>query len=56
MEGGLPVRDEVVGATHTKFDDYESDYQAQIERSIGFAGRDHSFYVAAKAQHLLGLI
>jgi len=40
----------------TNFDDYESDYQAQIERSIGFAGRDHSFYVAAKARCLLGLI
>jgi SAM-dependent methyltransferase len=56
MEGGLPARDDASQPMHTKFDDYESDYQAQIERSIGFAGRDHSFYVAAKAQHLVGLI
>jgi SAM-dependent methyltransferase len=56
VEDGLTVRDKVVRPIHAKFDDYESDYQAQIDRSIGFAGRDHSFYVAAKAQHLLGLI
>jgi len=39
-----------------EFDDYESDYQGLVDRSIGFAGRDHSFYVAAKARHLLQLI
>src|SRR5919204_4370359 len=38
------------------FDEYEERYEELVTHSIGFAGRDHSFYVRAKAEHLLALI
>jgi SAM-dependent methyltransferase len=38
------------------FDDYETRYEELVARSIGFAGRDHDFYVRAKAERLLALI
>ena len=40
----------------SKFDDHESDYEGLVERSIRFSGRDHSFFVGAKARHLISLI
>jgi SAM-dependent methyltransferase len=43
-------------AMTTNFDDYRADYEARIERSISFAGRDHAFFVAGKARRLLELI
>jgi SAM-dependent methyltransferase len=40
----------------SKFDHHENDYEALVARSIRFAGRDHSFFVASKARHLVSLI
>jgi SAM-dependent methyltransferase len=38
------------------FDEHEARYEELVAHSIGFAGRDHSFYVRAKAECLLALI
>lgn len=44
------------GQPQPKFDRHESDYEDLVERSIRFSGRDHSFFIAAKARHLISLI
>lgn len=38
------------------FNDTKASYRASIEKSIGFAGKDHDFFIAAKAEHLIRLI
>ena len=38
------------------FDRYEEGYDELVARSISFSGRDHAFFVEAKARHLLELV
>jgi SAM-dependent methyltransferase len=38
------------------FDRYESEYEQLVQRSIGWSGADHAFFVEAKAEHLLRLV
>jgi SAM-dependent methyltransferase len=38
------------------FDRYEDAYEELVQRSIGWSGVDHGFFVEAKARHLLRLV
>jgi SAM-dependent methyltransferase len=38
------------------FDRYESEYEELVQRSIGWSGADHAFFLEAKAYHLLRLV
>jgi SAM-dependent methyltransferase len=38
------------------FDRYENEYEELVQRSIGWSGADHGFFLEAKAQHLLRLV
>jgi SAM-dependent methyltransferase len=40
----------------TDFDRVADDYESLCEDAIGFGGRDHAFYLEAKARHLSGLV
>ena len=37
------------------FDEYADVYTQEIERVVGFSGRDHDFFLGAKIRHLLSL-
>jgi SAM-dependent methyltransferase len=37
------------------FDQHAATYRQEVERVLAFSGRDHSFFLAAKVHHLLGL-
>ncbi|MDI1264414.1 MAG: methyltransferase domain-containing protein [bacterium] len=37
------------------FDDAAADYEAKINASLSFAGREHSFYIDLKREHILRL-
>jgi ubiquinone/menaquinone biosynthesis C-methylase UbiE len=39
-----------------RFNRYEHEYEELVERSIGWSGADHAFFVQAKASHLLRLV
>ncbi len=41
--------------SRAEFDHYEATYEQLVERSIGFSGRGHTFFVEAKAMRLLSL-
>ena len=45
-----------IGEAQPRFDRHDSDYEELVERSIRFSRRDHSFFIAAKAYHLISLI
>jgi SAM-dependent methyltransferase len=38
------------------FDRYEKEYEELVERSIGWSGASHAFFVEEKARHLLRLV
>jgi SAM-dependent methyltransferase len=40
---------------HTEFDRYGDTYEAAVEEAISFAGKEHDFYLEAKARRLLEL-
>jgi SAM-dependent methyltransferase len=40
---------------HPDFDRYSDDYRGHVQRSIGFLGQDHDFFVRHKVGHLLRL-
>jgi SAM-dependent methyltransferase len=40
---------------HTEFDRYGETYEAAVEEAISFAGKEHGFYLEAKARRLLEL-
>jgi SAM-dependent methyltransferase len=40
---------------HTEFDRYGESYEAAVDEAISFAGREHGFYLEAKARRLLEL-
>jgi SAM-dependent methyltransferase len=37
------------------FDQYSTTYEREVERAIGFAGREHGFFLDAKAEAISGL-
>jgi SAM-dependent methyltransferase len=39
----------------TEFDRYGESYEAAVEEAISFAGKEHDFYLDAKARRLLGI-
>jgi SAM-dependent methyltransferase len=40
---------------HPDFDRYSDGYREQVQRSIGFLGQDHGFFVRHKVRHLVRL-
>jgi SAM-dependent methyltransferase len=40
---------------HTEFDRYGETYEAAVDEAISFAGKEHDFYLEAKARRLLKL-
>jgi SAM-dependent methyltransferase len=38
------------------FDRYENEYEELVQRSIGWSGADHGFFLEAKTRHLLRLV
>jgi ubiquinone/menaquinone biosynthesis C-methylase UbiE len=41
---------------NAEFDQYETEYEQLISRSIRFLGRGHEFYIRAKADYLINLV
>jgi SAM-dependent methyltransferase len=40
----------------SRFDEYESSYEAEVERSISFSGKDHDFFTRAKVDAIVAAL